>query len=45
MSDLDIREMFLNFMIHPDMQPYCGADLCPYFGSELKGNGHILWEG
>ena len=34
MSDVDIGEMFLNFMIHPDIRPYCGVDLTPYFGEK-----------
>lgn len=32
MGDLDIGEMFLNFCLHPDLQPYVGVDLRPYLG-------------
>lgn len=31
MGDLDISEMFLNFCLHPKLQPFCGVDLKPYF--------------
>ena len=30
MADLDVGEMFLNFMLHPTLRPYCGVDLSPY---------------
>ncbi|CAB9525841.1 unknown protein [Seminavis robusta] len=30
MCDVDIGEMFLNFMMHPSLRPYCGVDLTPY---------------
>jgi hypothetical protein len=39
MGDLDIGEMFLNFCLHPELQPYAGVDLRP-FGS----GGATLWE-
>ena len=26
-SDLDIGENFLNFMLHPDLRPFCGVDV------------------
>jgi len=34
MGDIDISEMFLNFMLHPRLQPYARIDLTPYFGKE-----------
>ena len=37
MADLDLGEMFLNFMLHPEIQPYCGVDLSPYFGKAKGG--------
>jgi hypothetical protein len=43
MGDLDIGEMFLNFCLHPDLQPYCGVDVKPYFMGE-SGQGLTLWE-
>ena len=43
MGDLDIGEMFLNFCLHPTLQPYCGIDLRPYFAEEVSGK-ETLWE-
>jgi len=43
MGDLDIGEMFLNFGLHPTLQPYAGVDLRPYFGQKGKGQT-TLWE-
>jgi hypothetical protein len=43
MGDLDIGEMFLNFCLHPDLQPFCGVDLKPYFLS-VRGPLKTLWE-
>jgi hypothetical protein len=43
MGDLDIGEMFLNFCLHPKLQPLCGVDLRPYFAEEIPGKG-TLWE-
>jgi hypothetical protein len=43
MGDLDIGEMFLNFCLHPTLQPYCGVDLRPYFAEEVSGK-ETLWE-
>jgi hypothetical protein len=39
MSDMDIGEMFLNFVLHESMQALCGVDLTNYFGE-----GEMLWE-
>jgi hypothetical protein len=36
MEDLDIGEMFLNFCLYPELQPYCGVDVKPYFSDEGK---------
>jgi len=41
LGDIDIGEMFLNFMLHPSLQPYAGVDLRPYFG--WKGD-QTKWE-
>jgi hypothetical protein len=34
MSDMDIGEMFLNFVLHESMQALCGVDLTQYFGEK-----------
>ena len=33
MADLDIDELFLNFVIHSDLQGLCGVDLTKYGGT------------
>jgi hypothetical protein len=33
MSDLDMGEQFLNFPLDPVLQPYCGINIRPVFGS------------
>ncbi len=43
MGDLDISEMFLNFILHEDVQKYCGIDLTKLFPKEVKP-GEVLWE-
>lgn len=40
MGDLDMGEQFLNFPLHPDLQPFCGIDLRPYFTPQ---SGKTLW--
>ena len=30
MCDVDVGEMFLNFMVHPSVRKYLGVDLTPY---------------
>jgi hypothetical protein len=47
MGDIDIGEMFLNFMLHPRIRPYAGLDLTPYFREELSCIGKapsVVWE-
>jgi hypothetical protein len=44
MADIDLQEMFLNFILHEDIRPYAGVDLTKLFGEELKENQRILWE-
>lgn len=34
MMDLDLGEMFLNFLMHSTIQPYCGLDVRPYLFPE-----------
>ena len=42
MADVDIGEMFLNFVMHPDVRPFCGVDLSEYFPEHKKENS-VLW--
>jgi len=44
MGDIDIGEMFLNFMLHPRMQQHAGVDLTPFFPEELTANRKVIWE-
>jgi hypothetical protein len=44
MGDIDIGEMFLNFMLHPRMQQFAGVDLTPFFPEELTSELRVLWE-
>jgi hypothetical protein len=41
MADVNIGEMFLNFMLHKDLRALAGVDLSHYFESEKAGP---LWE-
>lgn len=45
MGDIDIGEMFLNFMIDPEIWKFCGVDISHYIG---KGDGpgppKAVWE-
>jgi len=43
LGDIDIGEMFLNFVLHEDLQPYAGVDLRPYWLEECPKN-QTLWE-
>eukprot|EP00957_Ditylum_brightwellii_P000050 3534-Ditylum_brightwellii.AAC.1 len=40
MADLDIGEMFLNFMMPEELLGYCGVDVSPWF----EENGTTLWQ-
>jgi hypothetical protein len=46
MGDMDIGEMFLNFILHESMQALCGVDLTEFFGEidSKTGRKHVLWE-
>jgi hypothetical protein len=45
MSNMDIGEVLLNFVLHESMQALCGGDLTQYFGEKDKANKLIwLWE-
>jgi hypothetical protein len=43
MADVDIGEMFLNFVLHESMQSLCGVDLSDLFIDEM-GEKKVLWE-
>jgi hypothetical protein len=43
MGDLDMGEQFLNFLLHPDLQQYCGIDLRPFAGDERKATLWLQW--
>ena len=36
LADNDYGEMFLNFPMHPDLQPYCGIDVTQFFPEHKK---------
>jgi hypothetical protein len=46
MGDMDVGEMFLNFVLHESMQALCGIDLTEFFGDDAEQNGEpkLLWE-
>lgn len=45
MADLDIEDIFLNFMLHKSLHPYVGVDLTPYFPEELNTSGRrFIWK-
>jgi hypothetical protein len=41
MADVDVGEMFLNFILHNDLRALAGVDLSHYFEEEKEGP---LWE-
>jgi hypothetical protein len=45
MSDNDVGEMFLNFMLHEDIRKLCGVDFTLYYPEELESSGlKVIWE-
>jgi hypothetical protein len=47
MGDMDVGEMFLNFILHESMQALCGVDLTEFFGevgTGLNSKPKVLWE-
>lgn len=47
MADLDIGEMFHNFMLDVALRSQCGIDITPYYPQEVKKRGRYLrlrWE-
>lgn len=43
MADVDIGEMFLNFVLHESLQAMAGVDLISVFQDELRKE-KVLWE-
>ena len=43
MADVDIGEMFLNFVLHESMYSLCGVDLSGLFTNEM-GEKKVIWE-
>ena len=44
MSDNDVGEMFLNFMLHEEVRELCGVDFTLYFPKEVNEERRVLWE-
>jgi hypothetical protein len=45
MSDNDVEEMFLNFMLHEDLRKLCGVDFTLYYPEELAAStSKGIWE-
>jgi hypothetical protein len=44
MGDLDIGNMFHNFVLHEDIQKLAGIDLTPFYPEELKDGRRVIWE-
>jgi hypothetical protein len=46
MGDIDIGDMFLNFMLHDDVRMVAGVDLTPFSPEELDDQGqvNVIWE-
>lgn len=44
MSDCDLGEMFLNFMLDETIRPYAGVDLSDLFPEEVNNSDDKLWE-
>ena len=42
--ELDLGELFLNFMLHESLQAFCGVDMTPFFPEDLKAGCVALWE-
>ncbi len=44
MADADVREMFLNFMLHDEVRKLCAVDFILYFPGEVDPETKKLWE-
>ena len=43
MSDIDVGEMFLNFVMHESLRIYCGVDVTNYFPELANIEGATVW--
>jgi hypothetical protein len=43
MGDIDVGEMFLNFVMHRDLRVYCGVDLTAYFPEFATMEDGTVW--
>ncbi len=43
MGDIDVAEMFLNFVMHKDMRVYCGVDVTSFFPEKASKVGDTVW--
>jgi hypothetical protein len=44
LGDIDVGDMFLNFVLHEDVRKVAGVDLSLYFPDELIEGRRVLWE-
>ena len=44
MTDFDVEEIFLNFMLEPFLRPHAGVDLSSVFPEEKNGKLKGWWE-
>jgi len=44
LGDIDVGDMFLNFVLHEDVKKVAGVDLSLYFPDELIEGRRVLWE-
>ena len=47
MTDYDVRETFLNFMLEPDLRPYADVDLACLFPENVSAKDPVIrgwWE-
>lgn len=45
MGDIDVNDIFLNFVMHEKLQEYAGIDLTSLFPEELSfGDKRVIWE-
>jgi len=44
MGDMDIGDMFHNFMLHEDVQKLAGLDITPFYPEELRDGRRMIWE-
>lgn len=44
-GDIDVGEMFYNYLLHPDVRAFCGVDINPYFKDDQAASrlAWLLW--